>query len=160
MKKLPVCMLLLVLLTGCASVKTPTAAPGDQCSFPTQETETILPTPCPAEPAQPVLYGLWEGGSGEILAISESSVYLVQVDTTGGVETLRESWYEIQNIDWVNGVITMNLDWVRVNGINGGFDMPLHYMKVWIDGNTLMYSMGDEGQGIPEAAEAGPFTKK
>jgi hypothetical protein len=160
MKKLPACLLLLVLLTGCAMVKTPTSAPTVQCSVPTKEIETIPPSQATVETAQPVLYGMWKGDRGDILVISESSVYLVQVDSTGGAETLRESWYEIENIDWVNGVITMNLAWVRVNGKSGGFDMPLHYMKVWIDGSTLMYSLGDEGQGIPESAEIGPFFKK
>ena len=160
MKKLPVCLILLAFLTGCSIVKTPTSAPAAQCAVPTKEVETILPTQAAAETAQPVLDGLWESDDGEILVFSESSVYHVQVDATGGSETLRESWYEIKNIDWVNGVITMNLAWVRVNGESGGFDMPLHYMKVWIDGTTLMYSMGDEGQGIPESAEIGPFFKK
>lgn len=160
MKKLPVCLILLAFLTGCSTVNAPTSAPAAQCAVPTKEVETVLPTQAADETAQPVLFGLWESDGGAILVFSESSVYHVQVDSTSGSEALRECWYEIQDIDWVNGVITMNLDWVRVNGKSGGFDMPLHYMKVWIDGTTLMYSIGDEGQGIPESAEIGPFFKK
>jgi len=160
MKMLPACLILLAFLTGCSAVNPPTSAPTAQCSTPAIKVETILPTQASTETTQPVLYGLWESDEGEILVFSESSVYHVQVDSTGGSETLRESWYEIQNIDWVNGVITMNLAWVRVIGKSGGFDMPLHYLMVWIDGTTLMYSMGDEGRGIPGSAEIGPFFKK
>jgi hypothetical protein len=81
-------------------------------------------------------------------------VYLVESNT------LSESFFEIQSVDWVNGVVTMSLKWVRVNGKLGGFDAPLRYFKVYIDGETLFYSLGDEGQGIPVEAKIGPFSKK
>jgi hypothetical protein len=63
-------------------------------------------------------------------------------------------------VDWVNGVITMNAKWVRINGNYGGFDFPLRYMKVYIDDETLYFSLGDEGQGIPTEAVNGPWIRK
>lgn len=160
MKKLLMIMALLVFLTGCGVLENPTDLPSAQNSVPTNDVKTTEPVKAADDSTKPVMYGLWLSDSGDIIVISESSVYLVQKETMGGGDTLRETWYEIQDIDWVNGVLTLKMTWVRVNGKNGGFDMPLHYMKVWIDGSILMYSMGDEGQGIPEEALTGPFMKK
>lgn len=151
---------LLVFLTGCSSLKTSTDLPSAQCSVPTIEVKTTETVQVVADSAQPAMYGLWMSESGDIIVISETSVYLVQNETLNGEDSVRETWYEIEDVDWVKGVLTLNMAWVKVNGKYGGFDMPLHYMIVWIDGTTLMYSMGDETQGIPQSADIGPFSKK
>ena len=73
---------------------------------------------------------------------------------------MRETFFEITDVDWVNGVITMSAKWVRINGSYGGFDYPLRYMKISIDGDSLYYSMGDEGLGIPADAVNGPWLRR
>jgi hypothetical protein len=138
------------LLSGCASGKTQeeVVEPAGTCA-PSVE----------VNPA-PVLYGMWMNEQNETLVFSENSLYMVQLDETSGEPQLRETFFEIQSVDWAKDVVTLHMSWVRVSGQYGGFDMPLHYMKISIDGTTLFYSMGDEGQGIPASAETGPFNKK
>jgi hypothetical protein len=162
MKKLLFSLALIFCLTGCVVAPSMTAAPTSaaKCAVPTRGSDTTTPAAVTSEPEQPVLYGLWSSDNGNIIVISQSSLYFVQTESMGGQDSIRETWYDIQDVDWVNGVLTLNMKWVRVNGKTGGFDMPLHYMKVWIDGTTLMYAMGDESQGIPQSADIGPFYKK
>jgi hypothetical protein len=139
-------ILMLVFMAGCTKAQAPVATDA---------------TPLNGDvSAQPVLYGMWMNDQNELLVFTEKSVYMTQLETSTDQPQLRESYYEIQSIDWVSGVITMNMKWVRVNGQSGGFDMPLHYMLVSINDTSLMYSMGDEGQGIPATADIGPFTQK
>ncbi len=139
-----------LLLAGCVNGQTQdqTVEPL-QTSAPTGET-------C----SQPALYGMWMNEQNETLVFSETSLYMVQVDAAAGDPQLRETFFEIESVDWARDVVTLRMSWVRVNGQYGGFDMPLHYMKVSIDGTSLYYSMGDETQGIPQRAETGPFIKK
>ena len=153
-------LLLLVLctglITGCSLI-----------SNPTQNTPTLdVGTPCPVGEysPQPALFGLWakeEAGSKglmlELMTITEKSVYLVETTGEKGNGSIRETYFEIQDVDWVNGVVTMSTKWIRHDGNGVGFDYPLHYMKVYIDNDTLFYSLGDEGQGIPVDAKNGPW---
>jgi len=117
--------------------------------------------------ATPVVYGLWmkeedsnKGTSRELLIVTAESVYLVESTGSKGNGSLRETFFEITDVDWVNGVITMNAKWVRLNGNYGGFDYPLRYMKISIDADSLYYSMGDEGLGIPSEAVNGPWLRR
>jgi hypothetical protein len=116
---------------------------------------------------QPALYGLWvkeddssKGVARELLTITEKSVYLVESADGTGEGSLRETFYEITSVDWTNGVVTMLAKWVRMNGIYGGFDYPLRYLKATIDGETLFFNLGDEGQGIPTETTNGPWVRK
>jgi hypothetical protein len=148
-----------IIMAGCSN-PTPTPQPADTpdvsgfCSVGGVE-------------ATPVVYGFWmkeedsnKGTARELLTVTEKNVYLVE--STGGKDTgsLRETFFEITGVDWVNGVITMSAKWVRINGNYGGFDYPLRYMKVFIDNETLYFSMGDEGQGKPSEATNGPWIRK
>lgn len=117
--------------------------------------------------AAPAVYGLWvkeedsnQGPARDLLAVTENSIYLVENTGGKGNGSLRETFFEITGVDWVNGVITMSAKWVRVNGNYGGFDYPLRYLKISIDGDALYFSVGDEGQGIPSTAENGPWMRK
>jgi hypothetical protein len=112
--------------------------------------------------AQPELYGLWmkeHDQQHDLLTISEKSIYLVEVDTTGDVY-VRESFYEIQSVDSVNGMLNIKLKWVRVNGSYGGFDSPSKVMKVSIDGETLFFSTVDVGMDLPSTAGNGPWLRQ
>lgn len=139
-------------------------------SNPAQNTPALdAGTPCPVEEyiPQPALYGLWakeEAGSNgsmlELMTITDKSVYLVETTGEKGNGSIRETYYEIQDMDWVNGVVTMSTKWIRIDGKGVGFDYPLRYMKVYIDNDTLYYSLGDEGQGIPVVATDGPWLRK
>lgn len=153
MKRMILIFTLAALLAGC-STSTSTTAPAATDSVMLPE-----PTACVVS-TQPVLYGIWENEKGDVLVFSETSVYMVQADDSSGTPYIRETWYEVQSMDWVNGVATVMMKSVRINGQGAGFDMPLHYIKVTIDGTTLMYGMGDEGSGIPATTEIGPFTRK
>lgn len=139
-----------LLLAGCVNGQTQ-----DQAVEPLQTSAPASET-C----SQPALYGMWMNEQNETLVFSETSLYMVQVDASAGDPQLRETFFEIESVDWARDVVTLRMSWVRVNGQYGGFDMPLHYMKVSIDGTSLYYSMGDETQGIPQRAETGPFIKK
>jgi hypothetical protein len=156
-------LLLLVLCTGLLS----------GCSWignPVENTPTLeAGTPCPVGEymPQPALYGLWakeevgsKGSILELMTISEKSVYLVETTGEKGNGSLRETYFEIQDVDWVNGVVTMSTKWIRHDGKGVGFDYPLRYMKVYIDNDTLFYSLKDEGQGIPVDATNGPWERK
>jgi hypothetical protein len=138
--------------------------------------ETILPTATAdlsgscsiggVGDAQPALYGLWvkeedsnKGTARELLTITEKSVYLVESANGTSQGGLRETFYEITSVDWKTGVVTMLAKWVRLNGIYGGFDYPLRYMKATIDGENLYFSLGDEGQGIPTETTNGPWVR-
>ncbi len=117
--------------------------------------------------ATPVVYGLWmkeedanKGTARELLTVTEKSVYLVESTGDNGNGSIRETFFEVTDVDWVNGVITMSAKWVRNNGNYGGFDQPLRYMKISIDGDSLYFSMGDEGQGIPTDAVNGPWLRR
>lgn len=117
--------------------------------------------------ATPVVNGLWmkeedtnKGTARELLTVTEESVYLVESTGGNGNGSMRETFFEVTDVDWVNGVITMSAKWVRINGNYGGFDYPLRYMKISIDGDSLYYSMGDEGQGIPTEAVNGPWLRR
>jgi len=96
----------------------------------------------------------------DLITITEKSVYLVETTGENGNGSIRETYYEIKDVDWVNGVVTMSTKWIRHDGIGVGFDYPLHYMKVYIDNDTLYYSLGDEGLGIPVDATNGPWVRK
>jgi hypothetical protein len=148
---------LIFLVSGCGLLKA--AIPADEVS---------VQNACPVatNPAQEV-YGIWvyekddpSGVIRNLLSISDSTVYLVEDEGDAANSYIRESFYEIQSTDWVNSVFTLKLKWVRVNGDYGGFESPLKYIKVAIDGVSMFYSMGDEGQGIPTNAEIGPFVRK
>ena len=148
-------VLILILLTACTAKE-------ENCpSIPTPEcVNQIVVTQIVVTPETvPALYGLWMNGenSDSLLLVSKSNVYLVE---TLSETSLRESFYEIKSIDWANDVVTMSLRWVRINGKFGGFDYPLKYMKVKISEDSLFYSFGDEGQGIPQEANIGPFLRK
>jgi hypothetical protein len=146
-----------LLLTGCSRLLVSTVSPGTEAII---ETESVTPVEETNFEPQPVLYGIWINDQNEVLVVSESSLYMVEIDTAAAPQ-VRETYYEIQSIDWAKDTITMNMKWVRVNGSYGGFDMPLHYMKVSINDEVqLMYGMGDEGQGIPDIVDVGPFFKK
>ena len=152
-------VLWLALITACSLINKPT-----------QNTPTLeVATPCPAGEyiPQPALYGLWVkedvdsmGAMIELMTITEKSVYLVETTGEKGNGSIRETYFEIQDVDWVNGVVTMSTKWIRHDGNGVGFDYPLHYMKVYIDTDTLFYSLGDEGQGIPVDAKNGPWLRK
>ena len=124
---------------------------------------------CSVDPVtnEPTLYGLWvkeedsnKGTQRELLTVTETSVYLVEFTGAKGNGALRETFYVVDSVDWVNSVVTMKMSWVRLNGKYGGFDYPLKFMKVYIDGETLYFSFGDEGQGIPAEAANGPWMKQ
>jgi hypothetical protein len=101
-----------------------------------------------------------KGTARELLTVTENSVYLVETTGGKGNGSLRETFFDVTDVDWVNGVITLSAKWVRNNGNYGGFDYPLRYMKVSIDGETLFFSMGDEGQGVPVDTTNGPWVRK
>ena len=149
MKRLLILSILIVLMAGCTKSRAITATPEVAAC----DTSVELS-------AQPVLYGLWMNENGDSLIVSETSMLLVAHDLSTDTPYVRETLYEVQSIDWVNGVLTLMMKSVKINGEGAGFDMPLHYLKVMIDGSSLMYSMGDETSGIPETAEIGPFAKK
>lgn len=162
MKSLPKLLLVILcagLLAGCSPQNeiiqnTPPAGDGASC-------------PVGESAAQPALYGLWvkeeagnKGSMMELMTITEKSVYLVETSGAKGNGSIRETYFEIKDVDWVNGVVTMSTKWIRHDGKGVGFDYPLHYMKVIIDNDTLYYSMGDEGQGIPADTTNGPWERK
>ncbi len=157
---LTACILLAGLfLSGCSN-QTPTPQPVD-----TPDTSGFCSVG--GVEATPVVYGLWmkeedanKGNARELLTVTEKSVYLVESASGNGNGSLRETFFEVIGVDWVNGVITMSAEWVRINGNYGGFDYPLRYMKISIDGDTLYYSMGDEGVGIPTEAVNGPWMRR
>ena len=142
-------------LAGCAPVTSELAVKDDDMSASATTCE-----PCPDTSTQPVLFGLWVNESGDFLVFTETNVLCVEHDRTTESPYVRETYYEVQSIDWVNGVLTLKTQSIFINGEGVGFDMPLHYMKVVIDGTALMYSLGDETKGIPAAADIGPFQKK
>lgn len=164
-------MTLSLLLTACAAAETPPPAPAAACP--------TAPLPAPADPAavcpatsapaacaapvtQPALYGLWVKQQADqrlLLTISAKSVYLVEYDSTGD-GYVRESYYTVQSVDWVNGVLETRLTWVRVNGRYGGFDSPAKWMKVFLDGDSLYYSIADEDLGAPAQADNGPWERQ
>jgi hypothetical protein len=157
---LTVCILLVgVIMSGCSG-STPTPQPVD-----TPDTSGFCSVG--GVDATPVVYGLWmkEEDSNkrtvrELLTVTADSVYLVESTGSNGNGSIRETFFEVSGVDWVNGVITMSAKWVRLNGNYGGFDYPLRYMKIAIDGDSLYYSMGDEGVGIPADATNGPWLRK
>lgn len=141
----------IALFTGCALLR------NESSSIIAEDDDT--PSITTGEP-QPALYGLWlkeEGTNRDLWSIGSASAYLVE---TTGENSVRESFYKISAVDWVNGVITMSLKWVRVDGRYGGFDSPLHYLKVSIDGDAMYTSIGDEGLGIPADATNGPWIRQ
>ena len=157
---LVVCILIAgTILSGCSN-PTPTPQPAN-----TPDTSGFCSVG--GEDATPVVYGLWmkeedsnKGTARELLTVTADSVYLVESTGSKGNGAIRETFFEVTDVDWVNGVITMSAKWVRLNGNYGGFDYPLRYMKISIDGDSLYYSMGDEGIGIPTEATNGPWVRK
>ena len=157
---LTVCILIgSLILVGCSNQVT-TLQPAD-----TADTSGF--SVASSQDAVPAVYGLWlkeedtnKGTARELLTITEKSVYLVESTGSKGNGSLRETFFEVTGVDWVNGVITMSAKWVRNDGHNVGFDYPLRYMKVFIDNETLYFSLGDEGQGIPTEATNGPWMRK
>lgn len=148
--------LLVMVLADCAVSPTETPLSETSQSGASQTVDPTAPPVC----VQPVLYGTWMDGNKQMLVISEKSLYLVEVVGEGENAQVRESFYELQEVDWARDVLTLHLDWVRVNGQFGGFDIPLHYMKISIDGDQLWYSMGDETQGIPAEVAIGPWLRQ
>lgn len=158
MKRILILSVLVLMLAGCVPAASELAAPD------TAACETAAPA-ATCEPgadtsSQPALYGLWVDENGDYLAFTEATVLLVEHDRTTETPYVRETYFEVQSVDWVNGVLTLMTQSVFINGEGKGFDMPLQYMKVMIDGTSLMYSMGDETQGIPATADTGPFQMK
>ena len=159
-RSLIICLFLASLIMAGFSNSTPTPQPADTpdvsgfCSVGGLD-------------ATPLVYGLWmkeedsnKGTARELLTVTENSVYLVETTGGKGNGSLRETFFDVTDVDWVNGVITLSAKWVRNNGNYGGFDYPLRYMKVSIDGETLFFSMGDEGQGVPVDTTNGPWVRK
>lgn len=155
-----VCILLAsLIITGCSNLS-PTPQPAD-----TPDTSGFCSVG--GLDATPVVYGFWmkeedanKGTTRELLTVTEKSVYLVESTGSKDNGSIRETFFEVTGVDWVDGVITMSAKWVRNDGHNVGFDYPLRYMKISIDGDSLYYSMGDEGQGIPTEVVNGPWIRK
>jgi hypothetical protein len=158
MKRILILFVLVFMLAGCAPATSELAAP-DTAACETAATSATC-EPCADASSQPVLYGLWLDEWGDYFVFTEATVLRVEHDRTTETPYVRETYYEVQSIDWVNGVLTLMTKSVYTNGDSQGFDMPLHYMKVMIDGTSLWYSMGDESTGIPATADIGPFTRK
>jgi hypothetical protein len=157
---LTVCILFGSLIMAGCSNKTSTPLPVDA-------PDTSAFSVVGGQDATPAVFGLWlkeedtnKGTARELLTITEKSVYLVESTGGKGNGSLRETFFEVTDVDWVNGVITMSAKWVRNDGHNVGFDYPLRYMKVFFDNETLYFSLGDEGQGIPTEATNGPWLRK
>lgn len=151
-------ILICLLLTGCSRTLVSTVSPVAEGI---RETELVVPAEETNFASQPVLYGIWIKDQNEVLVISEASLYMAKFETAATPQ-VRETCYEIlQSIDWARDTITMTMKWVRVSGSCAGFDMPLHYMQLSInDELQLTYGVGDEGQGIPDTVDVGPFFKK
>jgi len=155
MKRLFVLFVLVFLLAGCAPVLSESVASDTvvcEASAPAATCE-----PCSEVSSQPALYGLWKDEWGDYFVFTEATVLHVEHVKTTEAFYIRETYFEVQSIDWVNGVLTLMTKYVYIDDKTQGFDMPLRYMKVKIDGTSLWYSLGDETQGIPVSADNGPF---
>ncbi len=158
MKRILILSILVLMLAGCAPV-----ASGPVISD-TAVCETSSPAatcePCTDASSQPALYGLWKDEWGDYFVFTEATVLHVEHVKTTEAFYIRETYFEVQSIDWVNGVLTLMTKNVYIDDKAQGFDMPLRYMKVKIEGSSLWYSLGDETQGIPATADIGPFEMK
>jgi hypothetical protein len=155
MKRILILSVLILMLTGCASVTSELAVTDGDISASAATCE-----PCADNASQPSLYGLWKDEWGDYFVFTEATVLHVEHVKTDETFYVRETYYDVQSIDWVNGVLTLMTKYVYIDDEIQGFDMPLHYMKVVIDGTSLWYSLGDETKGIPATADIGPFIMK
>lgn len=159
MKKiLPLIIILLLFITGCAQSPQPTTNPTE----PPIDSVCVIDSPASCLPTaaedQPALYGTWVGevdGEPLILTINETCVDLL-FDNPGD-QNDTETHYLIQSIDWANDLLTLTLDWQIADcekrdgeGIGG-------YMKVRVEEDKIFYSVNDIP---PEEALVGPLTRQ
>jgi hypothetical protein len=159
MKRLAMLFIFALLLTACVKSQILPTFPAISSDV-TSDAVWVVTEHLGPEVDHPQLFGLWMKEDGDYLVFTETFLVHVEHVRSSEMPYVRETYYEVQSIGWIEGVLTLKTQSVFINGECAGFDMPLHYMKVMIDGTSLWYSLGDETMGIPATADIGPFVRK